>query len=120
MLGAQGEMAKKMTVIELEQCTEEAAASIFGEVLGHRAGYARGLGEMVIPKSTNKNIAREREKHYAEKVESYKKENEHYKKSCEELRTDLGVLLERMAEYDKTLGSLRETMQAQEESRRET
>lgn len=35
-----------------ERRTEDIAASLFRVVLRHRPGYARGLGEMVIPKST--------------------------------------------------------------------
>lgn len=45
-------MVGKMDGLELEQCTDETATSVYREVLGHRPGYARGLGEMVILEST--------------------------------------------------------------------
>lgn len=41
-----------MSDLEPEQRKEEVTAKIFREVLGERSGYARGLGEMVIPESS--------------------------------------------------------------------
>ncbi|KAF5481746.1 hypothetical protein F2P56_002375 [Juglans regia] len=112
------QMVEKMEGMEPEQRTEEAAASVFREVLGHRPGYARGLGEMVIPTSTRQQD-REREKRHAEEVERYKKDAEYYKTQFEELRGDVRVLIERQREYDKTLYNLMSGM-SQGESQRET
>ncbi|XP_042974305.1 uncharacterized protein LOC122305925 [Carya illinoinensis] len=46
------EMVERLDGLEPEQRTNEAAATVFREVLGSRPGYSRGLGEMVIPNST--------------------------------------------------------------------
>lgn len=48
-------MQSRLDVLELEQHTDEAASTVFREVLGHRPGYARGLGEMVIPESSRQH-----------------------------------------------------------------
>lgn len=47
-------MVAKLSELEPEKQTKEVAAAIFREVLGHRLGYERGLGEMVIPESSRK------------------------------------------------------------------
>ncbi|XP_040998229.1 uncharacterized protein LOC121244254 [Juglans microcarpa x Juglans regia] len=112
------QMVDKMEGMEPEQRTDEAAASVFREVLGHRPGYARGLGEMVIPTSTRQQV-REREKRPAEEEEIYKKDPEYYKTQFEKLRGDVRVLLQRQHEYEKTLYSLMSGM-SQGESQRET
>ncbi|XP_040997679.1 uncharacterized protein LOC121243625 [Juglans microcarpa x Juglans regia] len=112
------QMVDKMEGMEPEQRTEEAAASVFRELLGHRPGYARGLGEMVIPTSTRQQD-REQEKRHDEEVERYKKDVEYYKTQFEELRGDVRVLIERQREYEKTLYSLMSGM-SQGESQRET
>ncbi|XP_040994427.1 uncharacterized protein LOC121240973 [Juglans microcarpa x Juglans regia] len=49
------EMAAKMAELELEKQTKEAATTIFKEVLGHKLGYVRGLGEMVISESSRQS-----------------------------------------------------------------
>ncbi|XP_042982960.1 uncharacterized protein LOC122312424 isoform X2 [Carya illinoinensis] len=55
------EMVSKMDGLEPDQRNDEAASIVFREVLGHRPGYARGLGEMVIPESTRQwNTQKER------------------------------------------------------------
>ncbi|KAF5447889.1 hypothetical protein F2P56_033406 [Juglans regia] len=46
------EMQGRLDGLGPEQRSDEAAATVFREVLGHRPGYARGLGEMVIPESS--------------------------------------------------------------------
>ncbi|KAF5447811.1 hypothetical protein F2P56_033333 [Juglans regia] len=97
-------MVGKLDDLEPEKCTDDAAASVFREVLGHRPGYARGLGEMVIPESTRQRD-REREKEYLASVEEHKKDADHYKTQLDEMRGEMRVLLERQNEIDKKLRS---------------
>ncbi|XP_035543151.1 uncharacterized protein LOC108990421 [Juglans regia] len=114
-------MVDKLDDLEPERRTEDAAASVFREVLGHRPGYARGLGEMVIPESTRQRD-REREKEYRALIEQHKKDADTYKKDAEnykkdalnyktqldEMRDEVRALHERQYETDKML---REFMQ---------
>ncbi|XP_041001451.1 uncharacterized protein LOC121247164 [Juglans microcarpa x Juglans regia] len=113
------EMVGKMDELEPEQSTNEAAASIFREVLGSRPGYARGLGEMVIPEST-KQAESERWTEYAAAVERHKKEADSYKSQLEELRGDVRLLLERQLEYEKFINSYISERQSHGESHRKT
>lgn len=50
-----------MSELKPEKRTKEATAEVILEVLGHGSGYERGLGKMVIPKSsrqrTNERLA---------------------------------------------------------------
>lgn len=81
----QTQMMGKMDDIEPEQCTEEAATSVFRQVLGYRPRYARGLDEMIISESTSKH-EHEWDKHYAKEVKRQEKEVEYYESQFEELR----------------------------------
>ncbi|XP_042963674.1 uncharacterized protein LOC122297630 [Carya illinoinensis] len=45
------QMVEKMNAKEPDTRTDEAAANIFREVLGHRPGYSRGMGHSVMPES---------------------------------------------------------------------
>ncbi|XP_035540948.1 uncharacterized protein LOC108989616 [Juglans regia] len=103
------EMVGKMDGLEPEQRTDEAAASVFREVLGQRPGYARGLGEMVIPESTRQRD-REREREYLALIEKHKKDADNdkkdadnYKTQLEEVRDELRELRERQNETDKMM-----------------
>ncbi|XP_040998793.1 uncharacterized protein LOC121244686 [Juglans microcarpa x Juglans regia] len=103
------EMIGKMDGLAPEQRTDEAAASVFREVLGQRPGYARGLGEMVIPESTRQRD-REREREYLALIEKHKKDADNYKKDAEvyktqldEVKDELRELHERQNETDKMM-----------------
>ncbi|XP_041020384.1 probable acyl-[acyl-carrier-protein]--UDP-N-acetylglucosamine O-acyltransferase, mitochondrial [Juglans microcarpa x Juglans regia] len=65
-----------------EQRGDEAAATVFREVLGHRPGYARGLGEMVIPESSRQHDKLQMQQYMSE-IEKHKKDSEQYKKDAE-------------------------------------
>ncbi|KAF5465369.1 hypothetical protein F2P56_015382 [Juglans regia] len=56
------DMVGKLDTLEPEKQTDEIATGVFKEVLGHRPGYARGLGEMVIPESTRQRFIGTRER----------------------------------------------------------
>ncbi|XP_042940150.1 uncharacterized protein LOC122275235 [Carya illinoinensis] len=114
------EMVAKYFKLEPEKQTKDVAASIFREVLGHRPGYARGLGEMVIPESSRQNTA-EKFAALTERAERHEKDAEYYKNQLEELRGNVEKVLAKQAEYDKLLSSYMESQrQTQGESHRET
>ncbi|KAG6619784.1 hypothetical protein I3842_Q081900 [Carya illinoinensis] len=100
--------------------TKDVAASIFREVLGHRPGHARGLGEMVIPESSRQNTT-EKFAALTERAERHEKDVEYYKNQLEELRGNVEKVLAKQAEYDKLLSSYMESQrQTQGESHKET
>ncbi|XP_042951939.1 uncharacterized protein LOC122289083 [Carya illinoinensis] len=96
------EMVEKMNSLEPEKRTEESVAAIFREVLGHKAGYAKGLGEMVIPESTRERD-RQRDKEYATLVERHQKDAEYHKPTVEVMKGDMIKMMERQLETDKIL-----------------
>ncbi|XP_042971138.1 uncharacterized protein LOC122303422 isoform X2 [Carya illinoinensis] len=81
------EMVEKLNGLEPEQRTNDVAASVFREVLGSRPGYARGLGEMIIPESTRQRDS-QREKEYLALIEKHKQDADNYKKDAENYRKD--------------------------------
>lgn len=112
----QKEMVGKIDGLDLEQCTDEAATSVFREVLGHRPGYVRGLGEMVIPESTRQwDFQREKEylalieKHkqdtdnYNKDAKNYKKDADKYKTQLDAIQDEMQLLYERQNESDKMM-----------------
>ncbi|KAF5465272.1 hypothetical protein F2P56_015294 [Juglans regia] len=106
------EMARKLAKLEPKKHTKEAATTIFEEVLSHRSGYVRGLGEMVIPDSSrgcNDEVITELTTvaaRHQEDVARHEKDAQYYKSQLDELRGDVKVLLERQREYDKLMTTL--------------
>ena len=109
-----------------EQRSDEAAATVFREVLGHRPGYARGLGEMVIPESSRQRdkvqmqqYMSEAEKHKKD-AEQYKKDAEAYKSQLDAMRTEMRELREHQIENDKVMQSFFRAFPSFTESVRQT
>lgn len=50
------QMVKNINAIEPENRTNETATIVFREVLSHRSGYTRELGEMAMLESLNKSL----------------------------------------------------------------
>ncbi|XP_041020840.1 uncharacterized protein LOC121262408 [Juglans microcarpa x Juglans regia] len=113
------EMTAKMTELEPEKQTKEAATVIFKEVLGHRPAYVRGLSEMVIlessRQSTNARIAESTE--FAERDE---KEAAYYKALHDNLRANVMLVMEKQVKYDKFMERYELERQTLGESHRET
>ncbi|XP_040994304.1 uncharacterized protein LOC121240845 [Juglans microcarpa x Juglans regia] len=99
------EMAGKMDELAPENHSDEATRAVSREVLGHRLGYARGLGEMVILESTRAKD-RERDKEYAMLVERYKKDADDHKSELDRVREEMRVVVERQIESKNMLRSL--------------
>ncbi|KAF5465271.1 hypothetical protein F2P56_015293 [Juglans regia] len=93
------EMARKLAKLEPKKHTKEAATTIFEEVLSHRSGYVRGLGEMVIPDSSrgcNDEVITELTTvaaRHQEDVARHEKDAQYYKSQLDELRGDVKVQL---------------------------
>ncbi|XP_042964627.1 uncharacterized protein LOC122298846 [Carya illinoinensis] len=116
------EMVSKMDGLEPDQRNDEAASIVFREVLGHRPGYARGLGEMVIPESTRqRNTQKEKEylalieKHKTD-AENYKKDADHYKTKLDQVMCEMQALRERQNATDQMLQSFFQNFHGNTES----
>ncbi|XP_042972229.1 uncharacterized protein LOC122304190 [Carya illinoinensis] len=103
------EMQGRLDGLEPEQRNDEAAATVFREVLGHRPGYARGLGEMVIPESSRQRdqvkmqcYMSEIERHKKD-AEQHKKDAEEYKSQLDEMRSEMRALREHQLQTDRLL-----------------
>ncbi|XP_041001690.1 uncharacterized protein LOC121247400 [Juglans microcarpa x Juglans regia] len=113
------DMVGKLDNLEPDKRTDEAAAGVFREVLGHRPGYARGLGEMVIPESTRKHsLAREKE--YIALIEKHKKEAEASKSEMASMKANMEVMMEKQNETDRMLRAILAANPSLIESLRET
>ncbi|KAF5465135.1 hypothetical protein F2P56_015166 [Juglans regia] len=95
-------MVSKMSKLEPSQRTEEAAATVFREVLGSRLGYARGLGEMVIPETTRVRD-RERDQRYLDLVAKHKGDAEMHKAEIDEMKERLNRVLDRQNEMERMM-----------------
>ncbi|XP_042975470.1 uncharacterized protein LOC122306951 [Carya illinoinensis] len=105
------EMTGRLDGLEPEQRNDEAAATVFREVLGHRPGYARGLGEMVIPESSRQRD-QVKMQCYLSEIERHKKDSEQHKKDAEayksqldEMRSEMRALREHQMQTDRLLQS---------------
>ncbi|KAF5442606.1 hypothetical protein F2P56_035246 [Juglans regia] len=101
------EMQGRLDGLGPEERSDEAATTVFREVLGHRPGYARGLGEIAIPESS-----RQRDKvqmqQYLSKVEKHKKDFEQYKKDVEQYKKDAEAYKCQLDEMRTEMRALRE------------
>ncbi|XP_042969119.1 uncharacterized protein LOC122301810 [Carya illinoinensis] len=120
------EMQGRLDGLEPEQRCDEAAASVFREVLGHRPGYARGLGEMVIPESSRQRdqvkmqcYLSEIERHKKD-AEQHKKNADDYKSQLEEMRSEMRALREHQFATDRLLQSFFKDHPSFTESYRQT
>ncbi|KAF5468571.1 hypothetical protein F2P56_012714 [Juglans regia] len=95
-------MVSKMSELEPSQRTEVAAATVFREVLGSRPGYARGLGEMVIPETTRVRD-RERDQRYLDLVAKHKGDAEMHKAEIDEMKERLNRVLDRQNEMERMM-----------------
>ncbi|KAF5471716.1 hypothetical protein F2P56_008489 [Juglans regia] len=95
-------MVSKMDELEPSQRTEEAVATIFREVLGSRSGYARGLGEMVIPETTRVRD-RERDQRYLDLVAKHKRDAEMHKAEIDGMKANMNRVLERQNEMERMM-----------------
>jgi len=112
-------MVGKLDNLEPDKRTDEAATGVFREALGHRPGYARGLGEMVIPESTRKHsLAREKE--YIALIEKHKKEAEASKIEMASMKANMEVMMEKQNETDRMLRAILAANPSLIESLRET
>ena len=119
-------MQGRLDGLEPEQRCGEAAASVFREVLGHRPGYARGLGEMVIPESSRQRDQLKMQCYLSEiqrhkkDAEQHKKNADDYKSQLEEMRSEMRALREHQFATDRLLQSFFKDHPSFTESYRQT
>ncbi|XP_042991353.1 uncharacterized protein LOC122318221 [Carya illinoinensis] len=95
-------MCEKLYEIQPEECTDEAAKTIFRDVLGHRSGYTRGLGGSVITETRPSAMLAQLE-HLGQENEKHKNEALMYKTELDEMKRDVRQLLVWQMSYDKRM-----------------
>ncbi|KAF5457559.1 hypothetical protein F2P56_021652 [Juglans regia] len=114
-------MVERLGEKESEEDVEEAADTIFKEVLGQKSGYAVGMGHMVIPDpspSTKKSRAFIR---LSEENDRNKSDAEMYKSKLDKMMGDIEALKKNFSEHEKFLLNYRMTeIEGGTESHRET
>ncbi|XP_035546773.1 uncharacterized protein LOC108993919 isoform X2 [Juglans regia] len=95
-------MIEKLDEMELEERTDEAANIIFRDVIGHRSGYARGLGVSVIPEPRPSSMSAQFE-HLAQENEKHKNEAMMYKTELDDLKREVRQLLVWQQSYDQRM-----------------
>lgn len=81
--------------MDLENRTLEVVVVIFRKVLSCRPRYARGLGEMDMPKLNRRS-------HYGVDVSGTSQDAKYYKAQLKELKSNIVQnLLQKQVEYDK-------------------
>ncbi|KAF5457951.1 hypothetical protein F2P56_022022 [Juglans regia] len=114
-------MVSMMNAKEVECRTDEAAAVIFREVLGHRSGYSRGLGHSVLPeKSTENGVPNEEYERLAEENQQNRKNAEYYQNRVIEIEGGFAAMRNHMEEYEQRVNIRMSELETELESQRET
>ncbi|XP_035549215.1 uncharacterized protein LOC118349275 [Juglans regia] len=97
------------------------AEDIFNEVLGHKSGYAKGLGNYVIPIPSSSRSSKVIQ--LTQQVEKYKNEMEVYKEKWEEsvqraesMQSNINNMVEKQSEYDRRLSEIMAQLETHRES----
>lgn len=102
-------MMERLVEKESEEDVDEAADTIFKEVLGNRIGYAVGMGHMVIPDpspSMKKSRAFIR---LSKENQRNKSDTKMYKSKLDAMMGDIVELKKNFSEHEKLLMSYRST-----------
>ncbi|KAG7986809.1 hypothetical protein I3843_03G100500 [Carya illinoinensis] len=115
-------MVQLMNSKEPKACTDEAAARIFREVLGHRSGYSRGMGHSVMPESTKvSGVSCEEYERLVEENEANRKNAAYYQGWLEDIEGAFAAMREHMRDYEEHVSMrMSEVETNQLESQRET
>ena len=117
----QNQMVEKMNAKQPDARTDDAAATIFREVLGHRPGYSRGLGHSVMPESPKvPGVPNEEYERLVEENEQNRKNSEYYQNCLKEIETGLMAMQENIREYETRVNMRMTDMETELESQRET
>ncbi|XP_042958330.1 uncharacterized protein LOC122293934 [Carya illinoinensis] len=115
------QMVEKMNAKEPDARTDEAAANIFREVLGHRPGYSRGMGHSVMPESPKvPGVPNEEYERLAKENEQNKKNAEYYQNRLKELENGVLAIQENMQAYEARINMRMSGVETELESQRET
>ncbi|KAG6694973.1 hypothetical protein I3842_09G073700 [Carya illinoinensis] len=105
----QNVMMERLAEKDTEDDVEEAAETIFKEVLGYRSGYSVGLGHMVIPEPTPSMKNSRAFILLAEENQRHKSDAEIYKNKLDAMMGDIAELRRNFSEHEKLLMSYRST-----------
>ncbi|XP_040993047.1 uncharacterized protein LOC121239789 [Juglans microcarpa x Juglans regia] len=121
LMERRNEMVQKMNAKEPEDRTDEAVATIFREVLGHRSGYSRGMGHSVMPESPKlPGVPNEEFEHLAEENAENRKNAEYYQNRLKEIECGFMAMRDHMREYEECVNIRMSEVETGLESQRET
>ncbi|XP_040994346.1 uncharacterized protein LOC121240888 [Juglans microcarpa x Juglans regia] len=121
LMERKNQMVQLMNAKAPEARTDEAAACIFREVLGHRLGYSRGLGNSVMPESIKvAGVSNEEYERLAEENEENRKNAEYYRSRVEEIEGGFKMMREHMRDYEQRVNMRMSKVETELESQRET
>ena len=113
-------MVRMMNAKVSEDRNDEAAATIFREVLGHRSRYSRGLGHSVLPDLPKlPGVPNEEYERLAEENAENKKNAEYYQNRLEEIQGGFMAMREHMREYEERVNNHMSRVETELESQRE-
>ncbi|KAF5475562.1 hypothetical protein F2P56_007358 [Juglans regia] len=96
------QMVQLMNAKDPNARTDEAATTIFREVLGHRSRYNKGLGHSVMPESTKvAGVSNEEYERLAKENEANRKNAEYYQNRVEEIEGGFRIMREHMQDYEQ-------------------
>ncbi|KAF5458833.1 hypothetical protein F2P56_022834 [Juglans regia] len=114
-------MVSMMNAKEVECRTDEAAAVIFREVLGHRSSYSRGLGHSVLPeKSIVAGVPNEEYERLTEENQQNRKNAEYYQNRVIKIEGGFAAMRNHMLEHEQLLNLRMSKLETELESQRET
>ncbi|KAG2714591.1 hypothetical protein I3760_03G034500 [Carya illinoinensis] len=97
------------------------AEDIFNEVLGHKSGYAKGLGNYVMPIPSSSRSSKVIQ--LTQQVDKYKNEMEVYKEKWEQsvqraesMQSNINNMVEKQSEYDRRLSEIMAQLETRKES----
>ncbi|XP_042948036.1 uncharacterized protein LOC122280956 isoform X2 [Carya illinoinensis] len=111
------QMVELMSAKDPEARTDEAVATIFREVLGHRSWYNREMSHSVMPESTKvAGVSNEEYERLAEENETNRKNAKYYQHRLEDIEGGFAAMREHIREYEQHV----DLRMSEVESQRET
>ncbi|KAG6730730.1 hypothetical protein I3842_01G095100 [Carya illinoinensis] len=98
-------MVERLGEKESKEDVEEVAETIFKDVLGHRSGYAVGMGHMVIPDPSPLMKKSRAFIRLSKENQRNKSDAEMYKSKLDAMMTDIEALKKNFSEHEK-IGAL--------------
>ncbi|XP_041015299.1 uncharacterized protein LOC121258036 [Juglans microcarpa x Juglans regia] len=121
LMERKNQMVQLMNAKDPDALTDDAIATIFRVVLGHRSRYNRWLGHYVMPESTKVvGVSNEKYERLAEENDANRKNVEYYQNRVEEIEGGFRMMKEHMRDYEQRVNMRMSDVEMELESQRET